>query len=78
MYPNPGAERMQLQLKGIDLDQQIQTQILDINGREVQRFACRGESSLEVDMRSHAAGVYWVSVHWKDGLLQRKWVKITP
>ncbi|MBX2871745.1 MAG: T9SS type A sorting domain-containing protein, partial [Saprospiraceae bacterium] len=78
LFPNPGSERMQLELKGMDIDQQIEVEILDINGREVQRFTFRGENKLEVDMRGSAAGVYWVSVHWKGGLLQRKWVKVTP
>ena len=69
---------MQLQLNGIAVDQELLVQVLDINGREVQRRKVHGANKLEFDMRSLVAGVYWVKVHWKAGLLQRKWVKVTP
>ncbi len=78
LFPNPGSEAMQVQLQGIAADQELVVQVLDINGREIQRRKIRGTNRLEFDMRSQVAGVYWIKVYWDGGALQRKWVKVSP
>jgi hypothetical protein len=76
LYPNPGTDKVKLDLSSFTQTSAIEIQIFDIHGRKIQQLTVSGQSEVELDIHSLNKGAYILKASNNGSLVIARFIKL--
>lgn len=75
LYPNPATATVVVDLRGMNAQEDLQIEMLDLTGKQIFRKMSNGKEEFRLDLRELEAGMYFVRVSGTSGSQMQRLIK---
>ncbi len=75
IYPNPAATVVTVMLDRVEQEEVVEVVLISAQGKTIRRDSYKGQNEIQLDIRSLAAGIYFVQIKTNKSVVTQKLIK---